>query len=147
MSTRDPSLERECRALASYLIGRLPEPYVIEKYAEAHRRAAPYTSGDRFGRTLTRIARTHPALAKPADSYARLFAPRSLLRKKLVLLLAILETSAPSYRLIDEADAVPRPLLLLRIVGRGAASLLSLLAGVLVLLPLHLVFGLVGARD
>lgn len=142
MSTTGPPVERECQVFTRHLIGRAPEPYVVEKYAEAHRLVASYSDGDRFGLALTRVARINPTLARSADAYARLFAPGSLLRKKLVLLLAILETCAPSYRLLDEVDLVSRPRLILRTAGRGASSLLALTAGLLLLLPLQLAFGL-----
>ena len=147
MSTTSRSVERECRVFTRYLIGRSPEPYVVTKYVDAHRIVATYSSEDRFGRALTSVARIHPMVARSADAYAGLFAPRSLLRKKLVLLLAILETCAPSYQLLELAAPVSRPLLLLQVAGRGACSLLALLAGALVLFPLQLVLGLAGRRD
>lgn len=137
----DP-IEQECRTLTRYLIGRYPEPYVVEKYVEAHLITTEYSDRNRFDGALTKIARTHPVLAKLADSHARLFAPRGLLRKKLVLLLAILETCAPSYQLLDQTDSVSRPLVLLRLVGRGVGSALSLALGSLLLLPLQLILGI-----
>lgn len=147
MSRNRPTIERECEVLTRYLVGHQPGPYVVEKYVEAHRITDSYSDAGGFGRMLTRIARTHPSLARSADAYARLFAPRSLLRRKLVLLLAILETSAPTYALLDRVDAVSKPRLVLRLAARTTGSVLALLAGTLLLLPMQLVFGLLGGED
>lgn len=141
------TVELECRTFTRYLVGHEPQPDVIRKYAEAHRIDGTYSGGDRFGLVATRLARSHPLVTKLADSHARLFVPRGLLRKKLVLLLAILETSASSYRLIDEIDSASRALLIVRLAARGTGSVLSLFIGSLLLLPLQLTLGLVSPGE
>jgi hypothetical protein len=74
-------------------------------------------------------------MAKVADAYARVFASETLLRKKLVLLLAILETSSPSYRLLDAVDSGSKLLLWIRLASRGLVSALSLLLGIVMFFP------------
>jgi len=140
-------IEQECRTLTRYLIGCYPEPYVTEKYSLGHSATTDFTESDRFGRLLTRVARIHPLLTKMADSYARLFVPHTLLRKKLVLLLAILETCAPSYRLLEDTDSGSRTLLLFRLAWRGTGAVLSLLVGAVLLSPLHLILVLGRERN
>ena len=90
MSARDPLLERECRVFTRYLVGREPSEYVRAKYADAHTIVPAYATLDAFHRRLLGIARTGPAFTRLADAYTRAFAPRGALRKKLILLLAIL---------------------------------------------------------
>src|SRR4051812_40319378 len=92
------SLERECQVFTEFLLGCATHAYAIRKYVDAHRVSAIFSTGTRFDFYLLRTARMHWTFAKLADGYARFFAPQALLRKKLVLLLAILESSPPSSR-------------------------------------------------
>lgn len=133
-----PSLDRECRVFAAYLLGSAPAPYVIRKYHEAHQLSPAFSDDGRFDRHLVRVAAVHGALTRAADAYARLVAPNALLRKKLVLLLAILETSAPSSDRIDAAIGGGRSALVLRLFISGIASILSAAAGALLFLPTHI---------
>jgi hypothetical protein len=73
-----------------------------------------------------------------------LFARRSALRRKLILLLAILESCAPERGFLDAVEPTPLVLVALRLVGRGALFVIRLLAAALVFLPLQLALG--GAR-
>jgi hypothetical protein len=140
MSGPRSDLERECRVFTRFLIARRPEPYVVAKYAAAHA-AIDLDPADRLERFVLRLARLGTIGTLMADAWARFFAPRSALRKKLVLLLAILETCNPSAR---ELDAVPLPagkLVVLRLAWRGLLFLLGLIAGSLLLLPARLLLG------
>ena len=138
-STTTQSAEAECEAFTKYLLGCAPSPYVLGKYAEAHRVSAVFSEGSRFDHMLVKIAKRHPVLTKLADSYARMFARTGLLRKKLVLLLAILETSAPSNQLIDAVDNGGMPVLLARLFFKGLAFAISLIAGAIVFLPMRMI--------
>ena len=137
----EDSLERECWVFTEYLLGCAAHAYAIRKYAEAHQVSDVFSAGNRFDFFLVRAARIHWAIAKLADGYARMFAPRALLRRKLVLLLAILETSAPSCHLIDSVEGGNRLALLVRLAARATVSMLSLVAGVMMFLPAQLIFG------
>jgi len=101
-------LERECDTFCRALIGRAsPEP-VRAAYVRAHEagvilRDAP-EQPTRFDEWLVRFARGGSSRTRLADSYAVLFARSTLLRRKLVLLLAILESTAPSARWVDTPD-------------------------------------------
>jgi hypothetical protein len=71
-----------------------------------------------------------------------LFAPASLLRAKMVLLLAILETCPPTHRMID-APLGGRPFgALLALGGTGVSALLSIIMGSLILWPMRAVIAL-----
>lgn len=101
-------LERECDTFCRAIIGRSAPDQVRVAYVRAHEtgpvlRDAPERP-TRFDDWLVRFARGGPARTSLADSYAVLFARTTLLRRKLVLLLAILESTAPASRWIDTPD-------------------------------------------
>ncbi|HET9887442.1 MAG TPA: hypothetical protein VFR10_08015 [bacterium] len=101
-------LERECDTFCKAMIGRPPPDIVRASYVRAHE-AGPILSGapekaTRFDHWLVRFARGSPTRTRFADSYAVLFARTTTLRRKLVLLLAILESTAPASRWIDTPD-------------------------------------------
>lgn len=133
------TLERECRVFTRYLAGVAPPPEATRKYVEAHRVTRAFTHGPSFERFLVAVARLTPPLTMLADGHARLVAPRSLLRKKLVLVLAILESSR-NYRALEPGR--PRPagqligVLLLHVVLAMAAAAV----GIIVFLPLQLLW-------
>jgi hypothetical protein len=140
MNTPDASIERECRVFAEYLLGCAPDPYVARKYLDAHRVVPAFSKGTRFDFFLIRAARAHRSMAKLADAYARFFVPASLLRRKLVLLLAILETCSPSCHLIDSTEPGGKPMLLVRLCTRAIGTLAFVIIGVVVFLPVQIVF-------
>jgi hypothetical protein len=131
-------LEQECRTFTRYLVGQRPTPYVVEKYCDAHAISLNGDS-DLFDARLTAVARWHPETACIADAYARFFAPRGMLRKKLVLLLAILEISPPFFREFDQPLGGGR---IAQVLGFGVRLLkfvLALVVGIIGFLPLRLV--------
>jgi hypothetical protein len=132
-------LDREGRVFTRYLIGQEPTDYVIAKYRAFHalptpRHPEPPTA---FERLQLAAARWHPWLTRLADAYGRIFLPRGILRAKLILVLALLESSAPSYRAIDAVDEGSRSLLWVRLACSVAGALLALLVAVGLFLPIH----------
>lgn len=98
----DPKIE--CEVFCRYLIGEAPTAYVVEKYeagvkSEVFRQAKPTT----FDLKLLQFAAKRPLLTGLADAYSRFFRPNSILRRKLVLLLAILESTTFAAQ-VDESD-------------------------------------------
>jgi hypothetical protein len=140
MTPNGYSLEAECRVFTMHLLGCLPDPYVIRKYVDAHKVSPAFSGGNRFDDLLVRVAAERPALTKLADSYARIFTPTGLLRKKLVLLLAILETSGPSYHLIDASAKGGQVVLMFQLLIKGILFGLNLIAGAIVFLPMQMIF-------
>lgn len=96
-------LARECAALCRHLTGAEPSRRVIEKYLAAHALGVVELAGDTraFDRFLVRCARSGRALARLADGHARIFRPAGLLRRKLVLLLALVECGPEAGALVD----------------------------------------------
>lgn len=138
-------LDRECRVFTKHVLGCPPDAYVTRKYVEAHLVSTAFGAASRFDAFLLGFARRHHLFARTADSYASLFFPGAVLRKKLVLLLAILETSPPYYRTIDQAPGEGRTLLVRLSIRAGVAMLCTLL-GALIFVPTRLIFAVVDRR-
>jgi NADH dehydrogenase len=139
----DPSiLQAEFSRNARYVAGAAPTSYQTAKYLDFHqrRRLAP---ADAFDALLLRLSRAGGLGLALADSYCGLFRRRSIVRAKLVLALAILESSPPSFAALDAPDA-GRRLVWIRMMMRGAMAGFSTLFAALFLLPVQLVLGLTG---
>jgi NADH dehydrogenase len=134
------TLDRECETFARHLIGQAPNHAVRATYADAHRQLG-LDPDTRFDRLLLAIARRGPWLTRMTDGYAALFARRAVLRKKLVLLLAILETCPPFYRDIDRTLPGSRGAIAVKAAGRVGVAAVLLLAGVALLAPAHALLG------
>ena len=138
MSETRADLERECRTFTRYLVGREPTPYVIGKYGEAHA-ATAVLAGDRFDHRITAVARLHPVAAFVADAYARFFAPRGAFRKKLIVLLAILETSPPFYRELEQVSDGHLVSQVMHVAVRLLLLISAAIVGAVLFVPLRLV--------
>lgn len=132
-------LVRECDVFCRYLVGRGASAFIAQKYAEAHARDARYRCASAFDRVLVRLAGASPLVAQWADSYAGIAARASLLRKKLVLLVAILESSAPEHGFNDGIADTPAAVVILRLAGRGLLFAVRLAFGMVLIGPVHFV--------
>lgn len=135
----DP-LTNECQVYARYLMGRTPSAYVCDKYQACHqlRPAVLTPRPGSFDRVLVRLSRRGPWLARLADAYARFFVRGTTLRNKLVLLLAILESSSPEHEELDRVDRGGRALLWIRLAALIGAAAATALAAVILLAPCHI---------
>lgn len=134
-------LERESRAFSRYLIGDVADDAILANYVTAVESgiAGSCPEASAFDRLLTRIARIRPTTTRAVDVYARHFCPAAPFRKRLILMLAILESHARPYAAMDTVDGGGRALVFLRI---GATILVSLTLFVLttvLLTPLRIV--------
>ncbi len=137
-------LDSECAVFSKYLAHQVPTPYILAKYREAHQ-ASPKLARQHpspFDNVLVKLSRKHTATARLVDAYTALFFRDAMVRKKMVLLLAILESSAPTYPIFDEPDAGGARLFLVRFVMHGIVFAFALVIAALMLLPLHLGFEL-----
>ncbi|MEP7380294.1 MAG: NAD(P)-dependent oxidoreductase [Gemmatimonadota bacterium] len=94
-------LAREFAVFASYLGSAAPGARAAESYQRTHASIAP--PSDTFDRWLVALARQSPMACALADAYARLARPYGTLRCKLVLTLAVLESSPALHRQYDTA--------------------------------------------
>jgi hypothetical protein len=133
------ALDRECRVFCRFLVGQRPSSYVLAKYHEAHvtcglRNPQPALS---FDAVLLRIGRAHPWLTRLADVYGRFLLPASHLRVKLVVLLAILESCAPTEARFRLSQAGYLPVVYARLLLYGIGYAISVPASLLLFLPVH----------
>jgi len=92
LHVEEESLEQEAHVFSRYLLDRDPSPKMIERYASANRtllteQALP------SDRTLLRFCLTHLWAVPFLDAAAGFLRPDSLLRRKIYIMAAILETS------------------------------------------------------
>lgn len=127
------SLEAEAALFARHLIGASPAPEVAARYAEACRRVFPSPPGPGDAALLA-FVRRHSWAAGPLDAACGLLRPASPLRGRLLLMLALLETS-PAHATFFLEPPRSRAALLSHLAGRGLLAMLKLAAG----LPLLLV--------
>ncbi len=139
---RDQSAIRaEADLFCRYLSGASASSYVVEKYASGQKvlpGAGPRASRDPFGERLVRFALRGHMHTQLADTYARFFAPYSLLRQKLVLMLAILENSPGIGRILNSSLSASRFRTWAVLLQAALGTALSLVLAVLLLGPLQL---------
>lgn len=140
--TQSRVLAAECHTFAQYLVQQPPNSYVVAKYCDAHEKAVLFQSHQlgAFDRVLVTLARLHPLATRFADSYAAVFCRSAVVRRKMILLLAILESCAPTYSYFEAPESRQRVLLCSRLVARGLVFGLLLVTATLLLLPLQLLF-------
>lgn len=133
-------LEREGRRFARYLVGVEPDARVLAGWRRAHEQGVVTPPGgvDAFDRILVAAGRSAHLVARAADVHARFFRPGGLLRRKLVLMLALLETDREGRARADRADAGGAAWFVLRAAWAGAVSVALLALG---LVPFFLARG------
>lgn len=140
-------LDRECDAFARYLGASAGDEYVREQYRAAHAAGAvELHSTTSFERAVVSLARSVPVLVRPLDAHARVFSNGGLLRRKLVLLLAILEVRAPHDEELDTPTGTSVPGMFLRMVWLGLVFGVLLACGTLLSLPIWLASRLGASR-
>lgn len=142
------NLVRECDTFCRYLAGADAPDNVRAKYREAHDLGvvAIEPANTRFDRALVRFARLGTFATRLADVHARFFANGGLLRRKLVLLLALLESHADTVGRVD-APTVAGPIgFVVETALRMTVFVLLALLGLVVFLPVRLACALGGSR-
>jgi hypothetical protein len=120
-------LRTEARVFGRYLVDREPAEELIERYCRANELLFAPDASD-ADNSVVDFARRHPWAIAMLDAAAGLTAHDSLLRKKLLVMTAILETTP---ELVDKTEqrAVGLPELALRIGAAGARTAFNAAAG------------------
>ena len=138
---KETALERECRVFTRYLTNREPDDYLLGKYVAMQACAARADARDRTDAALLRVARLGVTGTRIADAYARIFRPRTVLRRKLILVLALAENSRAFHRLLTSGAVGSRAANGLRAAGSVAAFVLALVTGLVIFAPLRFLPG------
>lgn len=130
-------LEREGDVLARFVAGCPLSARGRERYVAAHARGElrPPRGVGGFDRVLVGLARTGTLGARIADAHASLLDRGGLLRHKLVLVLALLESSSPGEERVDRPSVSSHAAFLFGAALRAGLSLVLL---ALFLVPLLL---------
>src|SRR5262245_39508512 len=101
------ALRRECHLFSRYLVGTDAHADVVAAYIRAHElnRVTGAEHWTALDRALVRVSGWGPWSVRLADLYSAVFAKTSVLRRKLVLMVAILESRADTAEMMDTADA------------------------------------------
>jgi hypothetical protein len=142
----DSPLHRECELFCRYLSDLGPTPYITRKYLEGHDRLPGLMPVHRFDSWLLRFAGRGAVFVRLADAYATVFAPASALRRKLVLVLALLEVSYPHSNTIDAPLYRSRMRLVFGLGLDGLLAAAAFLLGALLLVPARAVFAILPER-
>lgn len=139
MSVAPHPIDREAIVFCRYLIGMDPDEYAVDRYREAHDANALNLeqTRSRFDQRLVRFAVLSPTCTRIADVFAGVFTGCRL-RKKLVLLLAILENSPAHAALFNAPSSSSRLRFLLRGFLLTAGFVSCLAAGLVILVPLYI---------
>ena len=127
------ALRDEAALFSRYLAGGPTQPEVVERYVDACRQLLlDHPAGEDTG--LLTFVRRHPSSLPALDAACGIVRPEAILRKKLFLMLALLETSPAHAALFI---ATPRPFLSAagRLAFHGLSASMKIVAG-LVLYPL-----------
>lgn len=129
-------LAAEFAVFARYLGTRTPPPRAVAAYLRAH--ASVGESGDRFDAWLVGFARRSAMACGLADSYARLVRPYGTLRRKLTLVLAVLESTPATHSDYDTPRPSTAAVAWLAMVALGTMWTFRTACAVACLAPLHL---------
>ncbi|MGE0126717.1 MAG: hypothetical protein AB7U82_01335 [Blastocatellales bacterium] len=137
----DHALNRECQAFSIYLVKQQPNEYVMAKYREAHNASGivARNEGGFLDRLLVGVAAAHPIGARLVDAYTAIFYKKSSVRRKWILLLAILESCAPTYKYFDVPDGGGRGWLAFRLLWQGLSFILAFGLSIILFMPAHLI--------
>ena len=131
----EAALALECERLTKYLIDTSPSDRVRTAYVRAHRLGvvAPPTGVSRQDRTSLGWAERGGIWLKMADLNARFFQPGGYLRRKLVLLLALLETDTSGRTRADKPSGGGPVVLFFRLAAWGIVAAVLLVTSLAVL--------------
>lgn len=129
----------ECRIFSRYLVNENPGKYVCDSYVAAVRQLGEALSPiSSFDRLLLRLGRLHPLLTRPVDVYARFFAQASSIRRRLITLLAIIESDGTMHDRLEHPDHGGLPGFIIGMTWRSLLLAVLLLIAMLALLPAQL---------
>lgn len=134
----------EFRSVARYLGAPVVTVHAAERYARmlpsAGEAAAP------FEQTLATMLARGPLAAALADSYARRFFPYGVVRRRITLALALLESGAQTHAVYDNGVGAPRIVTWAALAGAGFIWLTRTAAAFLLLAPVHFIAVLHSSR-
>ena len=147
MTAERDAWRRECAVFCRYLSGEDASDYLSAQYVAAHECGAVELAGTtNFERAVASIARSAPWLTRMLDAHERVFANGSLLRRKLVLVLALLESKSPPADTLDAPTHGSNFGMFARMAWLGCVFAFCVIVAAVALLPLRIACAFGGAR-
>lgn len=135
-----PLPRTEAATFGAYF-GTIPlPPEVLTRY-EVALSAEPVGTDDRFDEWLVTFAARHRTLTGLADAYARFARPYGRLRRRLTLMLALLETHGATHAAYDRAQSSSLGGAWLAIGAAGLGWAARTILATLICGPAHLIMG------
>jgi|SRR5687767_13465806 len=142
------ALERECSVYTRYFIRREPTSYIARKYLHYHdlfTHPVP-TSGRLLDNVLLALSRQGTLATRLADVYASRFAKTATLRRKLSLVLALLESSSLAP-MLEAAESRAPFQVCVRIAVGVVLYVTALAIAAAGLIPVHLLSAIQASRS
>ena len=98
-SRSDAALVQECQLYCRYLSGGAASGYLSDKYVDCHRQFPIVPDSRSIDTVLHRASQSSVFACRLADCYSAVFLRQSTVRRKLIIVLAILECSKNFGRL------------------------------------------------
>lgn len=133
--TSASSAETEARKLTWHMTGIDPDATILRHYARGLEATGLEHEEGRFDQLTLRLVRLGGVFPPLLDVYCGLLRRRGVLRRRQVLLTAILENAAPTHHVFDTAQARGAFGTLLALAATGLASGLLFVFSLLILLP------------
>lgn len=148
LESEEHFLHAEARQLARRITGHALEQTVLEKYVEAHRKGVIQPGRDQavFEQFTVKTARFGPVFYL-AEAFSSVFHRNGLLRKKMILLSALLECMPATESAFEAAGTGSRLGFVLGLAARSLLFGLALLASVPVFLPLRMLLNVSAAKQ
>ncbi|MDC7676557.1 NAD-dependent epimerase/dehydratase family protein [Asticcacaulis machinosus] len=137
-TTSDSALGKEFYLFTRHLTRTGGTAYQESKYIDFHRRH-PLEPIDAFEGLLLKVARSGAFGVWLTDSFTGLLGRQSVVRAKLVLTMALLESAPPSFHELDAPD--PKGMAWPFMVLRGIEAAFGVLLGALIFIPAKLILG------
>lgn len=121
----------ECDTFTRYLCGMPADGYIRRKYEDAQLFLTPTPDDDPVDLALLEAGRRGGFHLSSADIYARCFRPRTTLRRRLIIVLAIIENAPGTHHYLNSAADGGIIVSLIRIVQCLGATAVAMTAGIL----------------
>ena len=132
------SLLAECRLFTRYLIDDDPDDYVCDRYRAIIRlRQEELQPQSVFDQLLLTLAGKHRLMTRAIDVYTRFFASGTAVRRRLVALLAIIESRAATARRLERPDCSGPAGFTVGMVLHSVLLAVLLVTAIVFLLPLQ----------
>lgn len=139
LARSDELLTRECVHFCRYLVNRSPDEVILHAWRRVQTHLPTHPSDSHASdQWLLRLGQRGGARLRLADAWSRLACPGTLLRRKLVLAAAVLESSRGTAPLMNAGPATPGWRAFPGIVMAGLSLAGWTLLAVLLLGPIHL---------